>query len=292
VEADNKIVFYAPAEISPDGQLIVGSYNYSLYSIDTASGQLKWSFNQSKDRFIGGSLASDSGIYAPSADKNLYALDQNGNLLWKFTASEPLWAKPVTDENCDCVYLTSMDHHVYAIDAKSGNQEWKSEDLDGAIVGTPAISPEGQLYVGTFGNEMVALDSNTGKILWRYKTDNWVWSGPALDNELLYFGDLNGNLYAISALDGSEQWKIKPDDKIVGTPLVIDDMIVFTTEADTVYAVDREGNPLWSQAIGGKIYSSPVAAGDLILVAPIESDSMLIALSSNGTQKWKFTPVQ
>jgi eukaryotic-like serine/threonine-protein kinase len=291
-EADNKITFYAAPEMSPDGQLIVGGYNHILYSLDPANGQLNWSFSQAKDRYIGGPLASEAGIFAPSADNNLYALDQNGNLLWIFPASEPLWAKPATDDTCECVFLTSMDHHVYAIDAQSGNQKWKSDDLDGAIVGTPAFSGEGRLFVGTFGNEMIALDTNTGRILWRFKTENWIWSGPTQGDQMVYFGDLSGNLYAINAADGTQQWKIKPNDKIVGIPMVIDDMIVFTTELDTVYAVDKGGNPLWSQAIGGRIYSSPVAAGDLILVAPIDSDALLVALATNGTQRWKFSPEQ
>jgi outer membrane protein assembly factor BamB len=293
-EADNKITFYAAPEISPDGQLIAGSYDFNLYSINPANGQLNWSFDQSTDRYIGSPLARDSFIFAPSADRNLYAVDSNGNLIWKFPTGKPLWAKPTTDENCECVYLTSMDHHLYAIDAQTGNQEWKSEPLGGAIVGTPAYSPEGWLYLGTFGSEMLALDASNGRILWRISTDEWVWSGPSLDEGVLYFGDLSGNLYAVNAEDGSQRWKIKPDDKIVGTPLIVDDMIVFTTEADTVYAFDKEGNQLWRQAIGGKIYASPVSAGDLILIAPIESDSdsVLVALAMNGTQTWQFSPEQ
>jgi len=222
----------------------------------------------------------------------LYALDENGSLLWKFPTSEPLWARPATDNACECIFLTSMDRHVYAIDAQTGNLKWRSDDLEGAIVGTPAFSIEGRLYVGTFSNEMIALDINNGDIIWRYGTENWVWSGPSQDNGVLYFGDLGGNLYALDSSDGTELWKTKPNDKIVGTPLVIDDMIVFTTEADTVYAVDKVGNPIWNQTIGGRIFSSPVDAGEFILVAPVDSDSLLVALTSNGTQRWKFTPEQ
>lgn len=291
-EANNKITFFAAPELTPDGQLIVGGYDHNLYSINPTNGQLNWSFNQSKDRFIGSPLANEAGIFAPSADKSLYALDENGSLLWKFSTDEPLWAKPATDNACECIFLTSMDHHVYAIDGQTGELEWKSDDLGGAIVGTPEFSIEGRLYVGTFGSEMIALDPSNGNILWRYQTENWVWSGPTQDNEVLYFGDIGGNLYALDAADGSELWKTKPNDKIVGTPLVIDDMIIFTTEANTVYAVDKSGNPSWSQAVGGRIFSSPVAAGDMILVSPIDTESLLVALASNGTQKWNFSPAQ
>lgn len=291
-EANNKITFYAAPEITPDGQLVVGGYDHNLYSINPANGQLNWTFTQSKDRFVGSPLATKNGIFAPSADKYLYALDESGGLLWKFPTNEPLWAKPATDDTCECIFLTSMDHHVYAVDALTGDIKWKSDDLDGAIVGTPAFSTEGRLYVGTFANEMIALDVSNGNILWRYKTENWIWSGPAQEDGILYFGDLGGNLYSLDGTDGSELWKTKPNDKIVGTPLVIDDMIVFTTEANSVNAVDKDGIQLWTQNIGGRIFSSPVSAGDMILVAPIDNESLLVALASNGTQRWKFTPEQ
>jgi len=83
---------------------------------------------------------------------------------------------------------------------------------------------------------------------------------------------------------------MQPDGPIVGTPLVNKEGIYFTTEVGSLYAVDREGNTRWERNIGGKIYTSPIAAGDLILIAPIESDDLLVALDANGTQQWAFAP--
>jgi hypothetical protein len=40
----------------------------------------------------------------------------------------------------------------------------------------------------------------------------------------------------------------------------------------------------------GKIYPSPLLAGDLILVAPINADELLIAVDVNGNQRWVFSP--
>ncbi len=292
-EADNKISFYAPPALTTDGQLIVGGYNNLLYSLDPANGSLNWTFDQAKNRFIGSPLVRETGIFAPSADGNLYALDLNGNLLWPpYKIQKPLWAQPAADEDCECIYLTSMDHHVYAINAENGTLVWKSEDLRGAIVGTPAYDANSTLYVGTFSNEMLAFDAKTGRVKWRFPTDGWVWSGPALAEEMLLFGDLNGNFYALDATNGAELWRLQPNGPIVSTPLVVGDTIYFTTEENTIYAVDKDGNPVWNQTVSGKIYASPVLAGDLILVAPIESDTLLVALMGSGAQKWNFTPEQ
>jgi len=44
--------------------------------------------------------------------------------------------------------------------------------------------------------------------------------------------------------------------------------------------------------VGGKIYTTPVTAGDLILVAPYQAQVALVALDANGKQAWTFTPAK
>ncbi len=75
-----------------------------------------------------------------------YALDLNGNLLWKFETGEPIWATPTTDGKF--VYVASMDHHVYALDPATGQEQWKT-DMGAAIIFTPTLSEEGILYLAT-----------------------------------------------------------------------------------------------------------------------------------------------
>jgi outer membrane protein assembly factor BamB len=77
---------------------------------------------------------------------------------------------------------------------------------------------------------------------------------------------------------------------IVGSPLVSADRIVVGTEAGNVYFMDRTGQNTRPIAINGKVYSTPVAAGDLVLVAPTAGDAILVALDQNGMIKWSFIP--
>jgi outer membrane protein assembly factor BamB len=290
VEPDIGVSFYTAPELTPDGQLIVGGYDGLLYSLNPTNGQLNWKYDGAEGRYIGSALSAEEYIYAPTADTSLYALDFTGNQIWSFGTDEALWAQPATDDKCECIYLSSMDHHLYAIDATTGRQLWKSDVSEGAIVGTPTYGEGGSLFIGTFGSEMVSLDAETGKIQWRTPTQDWIWSGPALDDNVLYFGDLTGYFYALDAATGNKIWSKEPTSTIVGTPLVIDDSIIYTTEEDAVYAVDKNGNPLWSQVVAGKIYAPPVAAGDKILITPIEGDSLMVALTLDGNPVWSYTP--
>ncbi len=295
-EPNNNITFYADPSLTEDGQLIVGGYDYVLYSLNAETGTQNWDFPEAKNRYIASSLVEADNIFAPAADENLYSLDLEGRLQWIFTSEGESWAKPVTDENCECLFLSSMDHSVYAIDPQDGTQKWRSPKLDGAIVGTPAYDENGVLYVGTFGGKLFALNAEDGSIIWEFSTANggWIWSGPTISDGVLYFGDLNGYFYAVNADDHTLIWQKTPDQldgQLVGSPLVDQDEIYITSEEGILYRLDTSGNIIWNKTIeGGKIYTSPKLADDLILVAPIQTDKLLVAFERDGNEKWSFIP--
>ena len=291
-KANSKITFYANPVLTSDGQLLIASYDHKLYSLNPATGSENWIFSGAKNRLIGSPLTTDTMIYQPSTDENLYAVDLTGNQVWVQQTGGPLWAKPAAGVDCGCIYVPSMDHFVYAFDATTGKLIWKSTDLQAAIVGTPAVSSDGLVFVGTFGKEMVALNASDGTVKWRFNTQDWVWSGPALENNVLYFGDLAGYLYAINASDGSTVWRIQPQNGIVDKPVTQGDTLFFTTEADSLFGVSTAGDILISKSVGGVIYSAPVIVGDTILVAPSNFDVLLVAMNLDGNQKWTFTPAK
>ncbi len=295
-ERDNKMFFYAAPAIAGDGQLIVGGYDHIVYSLNpAANGQQNWAFSEAVDRFLATPATSAAGVFAPSSDGNLYALTSTGQLRWTFDSQDSLWASPVVDDQT--LFQASMDHSVTAINVETGNTLWNSGDLGGAIAGTPTLDPAGRLYAGTFANEMVALDTSNGEVLWRTPASNWVWSGPALVDDVLYYGDIGGIFYAVDAPTGTIKWQIQPDTAdpraITGRPLVVDGKVFFGSESGTMYAVDAEnGTIVWSKPLGGKIQSDLVAAGDSILVALNGSDTVLVAINFEGTQRWAFIPAK
>ena len=69
-----------------------------------------------------------------------------------------------------------------------------------------------------------------------------------------------------------------------------DDQIYVGTEDGTFIALDQDAGTVWQKALGGKIYTSPVVSGELILVAPYQSDFALVAYDAEGRQVWTFKP--
>jgi PQQ-dependent dehydrogenase (methanol/ethanol family) len=71
------------------------------------------------------------------------------------------------------MFLTTSFDHVYAIDAKTGEEYWHYKHKLGPIVtvccgnNNRGVAIEGgTLYLGTLDSKLVALDAKTGKVLW------------------------------------------------------------------------------------------------------------------------------
>jgi eukaryotic-like serine/threonine-protein kinase len=297
--ADNAVSYFAAPALLGSDAIVVGSYNNILRALNVnGSGGVseRWAFTGASNRYVAAPLVEDGMIYAPNADRYLYALNEAGNLLWRYQANEALWSTPV--KNGNVIYQSSMGHHVYALDAGAGSLIWESPNLGGAIVSSPTLGEDGRLYVGTFNSELVSLDASTGEIVWRYPTESWVWSGPALDNGSLFFGDLNGQIHAVSASSGERLWRISPegsgpDASITERPLLVDGTLYLTSENGILYAMDpQNGSTRWTREVGGKLYGAPVLANDMILVAPVGGNDVLVAYDMNGNRRWVFTPAR
>jgi outer membrane protein assembly factor BamB len=283
--------YYAIPMLTPDGQLIVGSFDHKLYSLNPKSGAENWRFEQARDRWIGGVLVTSDTIYATNADYSLYALTFTGTLKWvaPFRADQAIWGSPVSDGTN--VYFGTLGRHVYAVNAQTGKQTWV-QTVDGAILGSPVVGLNNSLYVGTYGGVLVSLNTRNGEIIQQETTSSWIWSGPAQDGTNVYVGDANGMFYAFPMTGNGQPWTQQLNGTIVGTPLVTSNSIVVGTESGNVYFIDNTGQTIRPVSVAGKIHATPAAAGTLVLVAPTDGDALLVALDQSGATKWSFTPAK
>ena len=291
-EPENGVSFFSAPVMLEDGRWVAGAYNSVLYELNTTDNNAGagWIFEGASNRYIGSPVVTAAGIFAPSADSQLYAIGLDGQQLWSpVEAEEPFWAQPATDGQT--LFVPSLDHKLYAIDAGSGDLVWSNPvDLGGAILGTPAYDAEsGLVLVGSFDEKMFAIDAASSVIAWTVPTNGWVWGGPTISDGVAYFGDIAGNLYAISAADGREVWTHVLDGAIHGTPLVYENAVYIGTETGHVYGFELEGGPTMAKTINGKIYGGPVAVANMIIFAILDGDHVLTGYDADGLVQFQWT---
>jgi outer membrane protein assembly factor BamB len=313
-----QLLFYTTPYITSDGTIIVGSSgsNASLLAI-TPNGKEAWSYTGTKFHWVAAPLQIDNKLYAPNSDGNLYVFDLSDGQTNKqpvkvIELSNDLWSQPVTDGKI--LYLSALDHSLFAVDKDTYQVVWH-EDLGAAITSAPLLASDGNLYLGSFASNLVRFNPASGNNEAVEKTTDWVWGTPGELEKNLYFGDLKGNFYSYNLETGkpnSNPIVLKPDnydpastkeDKtvneanetgIIASPIVVNDALLVATESGAIYRVDKDGNiELWggkAQQPGGKIYTTPVLAGNLVLVSPMNSGAFLYAYDLDGNQKWSFKP--
>lgn len=289
-DSDNKLLFYATPVLTEDGQLLIGSagQNHTFFSLDPETGREKWSLqNGAKNVWMAPPLVFNDVIYVPNTDGFLYIFDMRGReIADPIELGGALWSQPVTDG--EYIYVTSLDHHLHIIDPAT-RRSLPPVNLGGAVPGSPAVAEDG-VYVGSFASNMYFITPR-GESRVVAAAETWIWGTPALDGDILYYADLDGIVYSLDLTSGRQNWdKQKPDGPIVANPIVVDDRIYVVTEAGGIFALDRDGRIIWDRNPGGKIYTTPVIAGDLILVAPYQADFAIAAYDEAGRQAWTFTP--
>ena len=167
--------------------------------------------------------------------------------------------------------------------------EQRRGKVDGAVLGVPVLSKD-ILYVGTYGGTVYGLNTASGQNVWSKQASSWIWNGPSLNGTDLFVGDANGKLFSFPVSGNGQPWTQALSGAIIGTPLVTADSVIVGTEAGSVYFVDRAGKNAKPIAVSGKLYATPITAGDLTLVAPTDGSASLVALDKTGAIKWSFIP--
>lgn len=320
-EDDRNADFFADVTVA-DEAVYVGDYKGMVHAIEAATGERLWLYEGTKKatRLLG--LVNFGGstdrVLAPITvvEDVLYVPHETGVFLLDRATGEPIeegeletdrsvWAQPLyvpaAEDQPARVYVTALNHRLYAVDPTTYENLW-NVDLGGAAPGGATYDPENQvLYVGTLGNEMLAVDALTGNIITRYETNDWVWGNPVLADGTLYFGDLDAYLYALTYSDGrfEERWVEELDgSKIRATPLVADDLLVVSTEAGSVYGIQRDsGAEEWREELERPILSTLIQveattegeSEQVVVVSTDNTEELLVALRlDNGNRRWSY----
>jgi outer membrane protein assembly factor BamB len=149
-----------PIAVGSDETLYVGSrLNESFLALD-AHGAAKWTYNVGIQAFrTSPVIASDGTVFAVTLEGLLYAFTSDGTLKWKFqlpkSTNGELHAAPLLGSD-GIIYLLA-EQRLIAL-SPEGRLLW-ALPLQGSFGGSPALAPDGTLYIATIDGVIYAVQT-------------------------------------------------------------------------------------------------------------------------------------
>lgn len=239
-------IISSPA-IGPDGTVYIGiedsvlAFNPNLTE--------KWRFGTNGEILSSPAIGSDGSIYILSEDGNLYAISSQGQELWHYLVGGG-YSSPAVDL-AGRIYVGGEDGFLYCLN-NDGSLKWQF-NAEAEVYSSPALDNNGNVYFGNEDGKIFCLDT-AGAEVWRYLAEEQSVSSIVFDNEgNLYFGNEVGVLYCLTQ-SGNDRWLFTSLGGASATPAVRQDGVIYYrvsfADDDTIYAVSKNGEPLWAVSIG------------------------------------------
>ncbi len=194
------------------------------------------------------------------------------------------------------------------------------------IRGSPSFD-NGMVFVGSYDNNLYAVNAADGKLLWKYPTEGGIVSKPAIQDNTVCFGSEDkrlhavstrtgklvwtyytegpircspkiasgqafvgsddGSLYAINLATSRLTWKVEAGAPVRSSPFITSDYLYFGCESGEFYCCDFRGQVIWKSKAKKGITSSPIVYQGSVFFASL--DSIFYALDAkSGWAIWKF----
>ena len=259
----------------------------------------------SKNAFLLSSpIIEDGKIYSLGSDSKVNSYDlKTKRKLWQKDMSVKKEKKKegfgggISYEN-GIIFVTNGFGNVLALDANSGEEIWKI-NIRIPIRSAP-IAFDNTVYVISHDNQVFALNSLNGEVLWNHRgilesASVLSSNSVSIDGGLVFVPYSSGEIYAIRSLNGSVVWtdslsrtgsstSLSEINSITARPVTDNGRMISISHAGRMISVDiSSGERLWTLDISGT--ETPWVSGDWVFA--LSTNSELVGVSRNaGKIKW------
>lgn len=193
---------------------------------------------------------------------------------------------------------------VFALDQSTGKALWTRplapEDQDLILDGGGVAAAGSQVFAATGYGEFLALQADTGAVLWRLNLPGPAASAPTLEGGYAYITTKSNQVVAVSLDAKAIAWVYTGLQQSTGmaggaAPAVFDQTVVAALSSGEVVAIHKDtGRSLWFDALGeeGKlglsdIVADPVLAYNMVFAAPVGGGHFTALSLATGTRLWQ-----
>ena len=172
---------------------------------------------------------------------------------------------------------------------------WSADVGKGTEALRIALSPAGdgeRIYAASYDGNVVALNPENGRRIWRVETDTILSSGPGVGQGLVVVAGYDGDLVALQAEDGSEVWRVNIAGESLARPIISENLvIIYTIDGRLRVLSTFDGSERWTfeqslPALTQRGSSVPILVGNTVICG--FDNGRLIALDlQTGTPEWE-----
>ena len=182
-----------------------------------------------------------------------------------------------------------LTHTGNSLSAASGtNATLWSFNTGGPVDSSPTVVG-GVVYVGSWNNNVYALNAYTGVRIWNYSTGNSiVFSSAAVAGGVVYVGSGDGDVYALNASTGTLIWNCKIGDLVWSSPAVANGLVYVGSGSSKVYALNASnGAVVWSYDTGDEVVSSPALDNGVVFIGSLNGNVYALN-AADGACLWSY----
>jgi len=272
-----------------DKLLLVGGHDGEVLAISKQDGALKWRSQVSSEVLAAPTLVGNV-VVVRSIDGKLAGLDlENGQRLWVYESSVPALTLHGIGQAVgyrNQVMAGFSDGKVVALSVQDGRVLWQAaiavpqgrSELERLVdVDATPVIKNGVLYSAAFQGRLVALDVNTGNLLWSREMS--VYESLAVDDVAVYVTDDKSSVWAFDLRSGTPLWK--------QLGLFARDVSAPVLHQGYLAVGDFDGYIHWLRLDDGEFISRsrPFSSKERVVLLQPDASGALYALSVKGKLK-------
>jgi outer membrane protein assembly factor BamB len=283
-------------------------------ALDKRTGRLRWqtTFSSGYDEgFRTGLGMAIAGGNLIVGDVDVAGLDRaTGTVKWRFSPTPLQHGHSHLTSDGTTVYTGSLSGRVYAIDAATGAERWRTSVAESTFVVNDPILVDGVIYLALsmvtppYGGGVAAVRANDGQRLWitMFPSDpqhaTGVETGVGVSDALVVAGALDDRVVALDRTTGAVRLTI-PGSSFrypgIPSPLYGSNFVIASSRQTVVVASlfsgvvgldGNDGHVRWSNlALGGAVLDVSIVDDRVYLAASLVFDAFRIA---DGSIAWSI----
>ncbi len=245
-----------------DGTVYIGSGDHFLYALDADTGKLRWKI-ETGEWVLATPTVSQGIAVVGSQDGELYMGDvSKGTLRYRVNLGASMDRATTIVDNV--AYITTRAGNVIAFDYRQEDVSFSKARLKihtqlfvwGMASSPPRLpglvwsrqfrrdpsvaemaTADGRLFVATAAGRLRALDTKTGKDLWKVEGLARLYSAPIVSGDTIIQTASDGAVYGFDAATGKEKWRASVQEGVATSSILAGDTLYVPTTAGNLYAI-------------------------------------------------------